>query len=663
MEKKAATYLRHVDGLRAVAVLSVILYHFGIRHMPGGYVGVDVFFVISGFLITRLIYEEINETGRFGFGRFYIRRMRRLLPALLVTLLATFMVAYVLLSPRAFDQFGASLAAAVLSVSNILFWSQSGYFDADSHLKPLLHTWSLSVEEQFYLVWPALLWLIAARLAWGKLRIAATLIAIGGLSFLLNHIWVTGKFDAEYRYAIFYLTPFRVYEFVFGAIAVFLLPWVRDRMVLQEAMMIVGLALIGYSVATFDETIIFPYLNALIPCLGALLVILSGQSRIAGALITNPAAVGIGLISYSLYLVHWPVIVFYTYTTLSTPDATALAALLAITFVASLALYALVETPFRRHAPSRSIATPQRAFVAGGLACIAAVAGLGAAIAAQQGWPSRQPEALSAEQIDAGRARRFALTAKKGCSLKKLDDPVVCKRERPWQVLVFGNSHEPDGYNMFAAAYGRHTDVNLISFGTLNNCEPRMEGGRPVSDVAWGACKDRVARLSDEAFVRSLDALVYSANQPYAGNKQFMWDAIAAMHHINPDLKVVVLGGYLNTKLDCAELYNRAYSFEACRDPRFVTFQPFGERETKSIKVPDLPYLYIDKARLACPGGALPSCLVTAAGEPFSYDQHHLSFGFATLLGSKMLDVYGSALASLGFPAQAPEADQKSSSN
>jgi len=153
-------YQRHIDGLRALAVLSVVFYHYGQPWFGGGYVGVDVFFVISGYLITNLIIGEISSTGDFSFKRFYIRRLRRLFPALAVTLILCLPLALALFSPVQLQDFGRALAAAVFSVSNILFWQESGYFDPMTHMRPLLHTWSLAVEEQYYLLWPALLWFL-----------------------------------------------------------------------------------------------------------------------------------------------------------------------------------------------------------------------------------------------------------------------------------------------------------------------------------------------------------------------------------------------------------------------------------------------------------------------------------------------------------------------
>ena len=178
-------HLRHIDGLRAIAVLSVIFFHFGIFGFSGGYIGVDIFFVISGFLITRIIVAEIELTGRFSFLNFYQRRVRRLFPALVFVLFLTTVAAIFLLAPENLVQYGGSLAASAFSVSNILFWFESGYFDTASHLKPLLHTWSLSVEEQFYLVWPLLLLLMAS-----KTKKILAIVILGTVSFYFNYHFV-----------------------------------------------------------------------------------------------------------------------------------------------------------------------------------------------------------------------------------------------------------------------------------------------------------------------------------------------------------------------------------------------------------------------------------------------------------------------------------------
>ncbi len=215
-------YWPHIDGLRALAVIAVLLFHFKAAGFDAGYLGVDIFFVISGFLVTRLIVKDIGEHGKMRFGRFFARRVRRLFPTLAAVCVATAIAAYILLDAEKLAAFGKSLAAAVFSLSNILFWSESGYFDAGSESKPLLHTWSLSVEEQFYLFWPATLALgykLFKDSALKYVTILAFLLSIG-----LIMAWTIGSFDARKHSTIFYWMPFRVFEFMLGAFCILLLP-------------------------------------------------------------------------------------------------------------------------------------------------------------------------------------------------------------------------------------------------------------------------------------------------------------------------------------------------------------------------------------------------------------------------------------------------------
>ncbi|MEZ6037797.1 MAG: acyltransferase [Planctomycetota bacterium] len=224
--KANTEYLPHVDGLRAVAVLVVLLFHLGVPGFGGGFVGVDVFLVISGFLITRLIADEIRVEGRFRFGRFYLRRVRRLAPALLVTVAATALASVLLHSPGRLVRTGEEMVAAILSVSNLYFWVEADYFGVSAESRALLHTWSLSVEEQFYLLWPAtllVLWRLGVR---GGLRNAV--LGIGVASLLLNLLCGEGIPGAEAlglpeaasdgKPTLFYLTPFRGFEFAVGGV-------------------------------------------------------------------------------------------------------------------------------------------------------------------------------------------------------------------------------------------------------------------------------------------------------------------------------------------------------------------------------------------------------------------------------------------------------------
>lgn len=656
---RKAQYLRHVDGLRAVAVLAVVFYHFGQPSFRGGFVGVDVFFVISGYLITGLIVKEIAESGRFDFSHFYARRVRRLFPAMLVTLTVSLLCALLLFSPVQIQRFGNSLAATALSVSNIYFWSEAGYFDISSGLKPLLHTWSLAVEEQFYLIWPALLWLLCRG---GSRTVTWVLLLIGLGSLLLNLLWIAGEFDEEAASTIFYLTPFRIYEFAIGALGIYLAPLIRDRPWLQEAGMATGLGLIVWAVLNFSEATVFPGTAALVPCVGALMVILCGNARLLGWVLTNPVAVGCGLISYSIYLVHWPLLVFYQYYIFRPPDQTEYMALFLTTLLLSYLMYHFIERRFRWQRTVHISSTGRPRFVAAnvGMMLTLCIAGAAIGLAKNQQWGKHN--SLSAEAARQGHERRFE-AAQAGCTVLTLDDPSRCHTQRPFQLLVIGNSHEVDAYNAFREIYQHNRQVNLISFGGLNKCRLEFGPDGPSSPVSIRDCDRRFAMLRDAQFVRSLDGLVLGLNNPFGdqqliGNKRPAWRVIHHLRTLHPGLPLVVMGSYLSTVRDCAELNNRFHSFDACKNPDFIASTGYGERAASTLPEASAEdYLYIDKMKLLCPSGSVESCAVAANGEPAFYDDGHLSLGFSRFMGDKIGEIYRGELLQLGFPEPAKQND------
>lgn len=338
---KDSAYKPDIDGLRAVAVLSVLLFHFGVSAFEGGFVGVDVFFVISGFLITRLIRNAVLA-GQFSFGNFYVRRARRLFPAMFFTLAVTFVIACLLFSPQHLERLGGSTLYAILSVSNFYFWGESGYFDANSLVKPLLHFWSLSVEEQFYFIWPSLLVLLLTRFRSVLVPIVFITIA-GTISVLLAQKWLI--IDES---AAFFLLPFRVVEFACGALLVWLMDYRFKLNWVNELILAIGLSMILYSVFLFKADTPFPGLYALIPCIGTALAIYAGNPRFLGKLISNKLMVYIGLISYSLYLCHWPIFVFTRYNAPNLPvQAVDVVWLTVVSFVVAVVMHRFVEVPFR----------------------------------------------------------------------------------------------------------------------------------------------------------------------------------------------------------------------------------------------------------------------------------------------------------------------------
>ena len=336
-------YRAEIDGLRAVAVIPVILFHAGFAAFGGGFVGVDVFFVISGYLITALLLGDL-ATGRFSIWAFYDRRARRLLPALFVVLAACLPVAWWWLLPGDLQELLQSVAAVAVFMSNILFWRQSGYFDTAAELKPLLHTWSLAVEEQFYLLFPPALWL-AWRL--GR-RWMVGLIAVVFVVSLAAAQWGALHKPA----AAFFLLPTRAWELALGALVACHVAGDGPRRTsptAAAALGSIGLLLIVGAVFAYDRHTPFPGLSALVPTIGAILVILfaTPDNRV-GRLLGSKGLVGIGLISYSAYLWHQPLFAFARLKTVEEARAPTFAALSLVALGLAWLTWRFVERPFRQ---------------------------------------------------------------------------------------------------------------------------------------------------------------------------------------------------------------------------------------------------------------------------------------------------------------------------
>jgi peptidoglycan/LPS O-acetylase OafA/YrhL len=333
-------YRKDIDGLRAVAVIPVVLFHAGFDWMRGGFVGVDVFFVISGYLITRLIVLE-RASGRFSFAHFYERRARRILPALFVLVAACLPVAWVTMSPSQWGDFSRSVAAVPVFSANIVFIFQTtGYFGAAAELQPLLHTWSLAVEEQFYIVFPLVLsltWRFARR------RVAAVLWVFAGISFAL--CLVGHQLDAD---VTFFLAPPRAWELLAGALTALRLerePGPSNALVRRCGLL--GLVCILSSAFLFDDQTPSPSVYTLLPVLGTVLVIVdTNRGSLASRVLSRRWLVGIGLVSYSFYLWHQPLFAFARLT-LEAPGKDVYVGLAAVALGLGWASWRFVERPFR----------------------------------------------------------------------------------------------------------------------------------------------------------------------------------------------------------------------------------------------------------------------------------------------------------------------------
>lgn len=333
-------YRKEIDGLRALAVLPVIFYHAGVEWLSGGFVGVDIFFVISGYLITSIILKEL-ESETFTLIGFYERRARRILPALFLVMLVSIPIALWLLLPHELEAFAESMIAVVFFASNFLFWQESDYFAVDSEFIPLLHTWSLAVEEQFYILFPLLLLLV-----WR--------FGVKKLAFLIAGIAIVSMIWAEFFWRVdasgnFYLLPSRVWELMVGAgCGLYLYKRTPHSNLASQVLSLTGLVLVLLSLILLDDAKPFPSVYALVPVMGAALIILFAQSQTwVAQCLSFKGLVGVGLISYSAYLWHQPLFAFARIYWIDGISNGAFITLVFLSLVLAYLSWHFVEKPFR----------------------------------------------------------------------------------------------------------------------------------------------------------------------------------------------------------------------------------------------------------------------------------------------------------------------------
>jgi peptidoglycan/LPS O-acetylase OafA/YrhL len=497
-------YRPDVDGLRTVAVLPVVLFHAGLGAFSGGFVGVDVFFVISGFLITSMIAKEASER-RFSIVKFYERRVRRIFPAFFAMLAAACALAWFILPVADMNDFGQSVVASTAFSSNVLFWMQAGYFDGAAHSKPLLHTWSLAVEEQFYIFFP--LFLVALYRVARRFVNASVLVVL--VASFVACLWMTSR-DAS---TAFYVAPFRAWELLIGSVlAIGAFPSIT-RAWLRELCVASGLAMIAVAVFVFTEATAFPGVAAALPCVGAALVIHGGSSglTIAGRVLTNAPAVFIGKISYSLYLWHWPLIVFSLYWNAGPLTPLQTASVLLASFLAAVASWRFVEQPFRARADAQgNDGAPRVArrplFLAAAFASAFAIV-FGLATFKTRGWPQRvSPAVLALDD-----ARNDRSPDRKRCHAddhKQIAYADKCRYGAapplPTTVAVWGDSFAPEiGYELGARAADQGV---AMSFTSYSACPPII--GLPALVDSGSLCEQHnqmmVAALSKDAAVHTV---------------------------------------------------------------------------------------------------------------------------------------------------------------
>jgi len=453
-------YRPEIDGLRAVAILPVVLFHAGFGTFSGGFVGVDVFFVISGYLITTIILSE-KEQGIFSLVNFYERRARRILPALFLVMFVSLPFAWMWLMPSDMRDYSQSLMAVSTFVSNILFWKETGYWGAGNEFKPLLHTWSLAVEEQYYVLFPLFLMLMwQFRKSW----ILSSFLLTAVLS-----LWAAQWGATHHPVANFFLLPTRGWELAIGASIAFYFLYRKHTMrtllthkYVDELLAMSGLFMIVYAVVAFDETVPFPGLYALIPTVGTgLIIVFSSPQNMVGRLLATRIMVGIGLISYSAYLWHQPLFAFARHRVPLEPSEQSFLLLSAFSFLLAYLSWRFVESPFR----NKRVLGRKAVFAFAIIGSVAFIA-IGLAGHVTDGFANRSTESgLTLRAIDEKLAGNYGLS-------RKCEDAFTlsseCRTSDHPEVLVWGDSY---AMHLVQGILSSNPDAKIIQM-TKSVCGP-----------------------------------------------------------------------------------------------------------------------------------------------------------------------------------------------
>jgi peptidoglycan/LPS O-acetylase OafA/YrhL len=575
-------YRSDIQGLRGVSVLSVMIFHLG-AGLSGGFVGVDVFFVISGFLMTGIIAQEFLERRTFSFAAFYSRRIRRIFPALLVMILATTALGYVLLLPGDYQELAQSGLYAALSLGNVFFYLSTGYFDIPAESKGLLHTWSLGVEEQFYLIWPLVMIGLLSLAGGRRVTMAWLLAGVVGAGFVVSvaGVLINPK-------AAFYLLHARLWELAAGGVLVFV-PRFRARW-LDELLPAAGLALILGSVVLLSPEWLFPGWNALPVVLGAALIINpAGASSGAARLLSLQPLPFVGKISYSLYLWHWPLIVFWRQyrsgAALTPLDAVILAgAAVLIAFVS----WRWVEEPFRKP-------LPVKATLSLGLGAAAAVAAMMFAVVQEDGFPARVDPRVQA----LGSLKTMWDWSCPAPGALAVDCAVGADwRSAPHKGVVWGDSHAEHLLPLIDVA-GRKTGRAIALFG---DCPPIFHDGGlrryiPASPDYDSSCAERTRYLEILKSSPDIEFVILAAR----------WSAyLAVTYRKEGDARSLARGLEL--------LKEGLEEFVAEIAPLHRTIVLFGEMPQMGFD--PIPCVVSESARLWRDPGELAHCRAVTASIP-----------------------------------------------
>ncbi len=608
-------YRSDIDGLRALAVLGVVLFHLNKSWLPGGFTGVDIFFVISGFVITKLILDQ-EKNKIFDISDFYWKRVKRIVPAYIVMVFLVLLVGYFLFIPSDFERLGGSILHALSFVSNFFFWSEAGYFDVAANSKPLLHTWTLAVEGQFYLIYPLVL-------IYGILKLPQKIRVWGMLVLIVIFCFLSQAYLLENKEGAFFLTPFRFFEFLIGGILVFVPAILKENKCFHRVITLLGLMILFWVFIIYSNETRFPGVNALLPTLGTALLIYSGTYSSVSKIYNNGIGVWVGKRSYSLYLYHWPVIVFFTYMGWENSSRNTII-IVALFFLLSIMSYRFIERPLRRGGAEIIIQKLLLGVLMIGLLLTASY------IWKNDGWKWRFDTVLKTYDFD----------------LPKLRDEFRAhdKQNHFGPFLPKGN-----GLNLLVV--GDSHAVNLASAISLNKRNIRVKR-IPLDDRCFGGvlkkekvesveCKNAESEFSRIENFRRADVVVFAMLWNDIDDELFKEILVNIEGKIlNPDVKIIIMGKAFRFQRMHSELFHSIIEGKTIKEMNEISSKrkkndPLINEDLKAFAKKN-KYLFIDTESLVCPENRCS--FLGKNGALYFWDRSHWTLAGAKEFGSRLIN-------------------------
>ncbi|MCC7403014.1 MAG: acyltransferase [Bdellovibrionales bacterium] len=602
------SYRADIDGLRAIAVLAVVVFHTFPAWLPGGFVGVDVFFVISGFLISTILFSSL-ENNSFSFFEFYSRRIRRIFPALAIVLIFCLLAGWWVALPGEYQQLAKHTIAGTAFVANFVFWQETGYFDNSGDTKPLLHLWSLGIEEQFYIVWPLLLWV-----GWRfKVRPVFVTVGLGVTSFLFNLHGI--KTDVG---ATFYSPHTRIWELLMGGFVAWLgldprwsaMPerlTPKVRQLWQNSSSVIGMSLILYSTLQYSRFSKYPGTLALLPTFGTALIIAGGgPSWLGRYLLSNRVLVWFGLISYPLYLWHWPLISFTRFFGTEAPGPFVKAGLVLLATLLAWITYRFIERPLRKGVVTSKVTGLL-------ILTLVSVALIGVIIFRAGGFVNRFAFNVSLDEQAIERERTRYLTSRptRGFEGKRV------------KVLFYGDSHAADLYKSFS----NDPEIGLNVLGMGHHCVALGAGAELGFESFAPQCADSLKYLLSSRELSEANVFVYGSfwrrdleSSAAEAAYERTW---AEIRRVNPTIKIVVFGPkpVLGIEWRTINSIVRGQTSKARLNSYLNEVKAFREHDNQYAKAIASKFglAYVDVSEIYCRGG----CVFYSDNKFAYFDNNH----------------------------------------